>query len=310
MNAQNRHIIGIGLVNVDHVAFVPFWERDQKTTVSTLLEQVGGPVPIALATMARQGLAKMDLLASVGEDDDGNYIVSWLEKEGIGTGHLWRGTGRTSRSLVLVDERDGSRTVANDAGTLAAPVLSESQHTLLRSAYLLHTDGRDPETVRTAAQIVRASGGIVSWDLGTMRPGREILLDCCDIILASRRGGAGTFPAAADDPAEQVRLFLRQGAMIAGVTLGSDGVLIGTREAGVRHLPAYPVEKPVDTCGAGDVFHGAFFAAFLQGADAFEAADWAQKSAGCRIRFRGNDRGIPSRQTIENTGFPAETRPS
>jgi sulfofructose kinase len=294
-------VVGFGLVNKDFVAVVPAWERDEKVTATAYFEQVGGPVPVALTAIARLGIPSSPVFLGVtGDDRDAEDIARLLDLDGVNAEHIYRASDvLTSRSLVFLDQRDGSRTLANYAESLPLMPFSPTHEQILASARLLHLDGRDLSGNLRAAEIVRASGGIVSLDLGTMRPGRETLIERCDIVLASRKGGAGAFPEAAKDPAEQVRRFLGGGVRIAGVTLAQKGVIIGTPETGPVHLPAYRVPTVVDTCGAGDAFHGGFLWAHLAGCDALAAADFAQATVALRIQTLGNRAGLPTRALVE-----------
>lgn len=293
---MNKAVVGFGLVNKDYVAFVPAWERDQKTTATHYFEQVGGPVPVALQTIARLGTTRpVSLLGVVGDDRDGEDIAQLLGETGVQAGLVTRAAPgvMTGKSLVILDARDGSRTLASVASHLPPMTFTAEQEAWLSRAALLHLDGRDLEASLRAAEIVKGRGGIVSLDLGTMRPDRERLFPWCDIILASRRGGAGAFPAATT-PTEQVRRFLDAGARIAGVTLAAGGVVIGERGSGEPvPLPAYSVANVVDTCGAGDTFHGAFLWAHLRGESAVACANFAQAATAVRITRRGNQAGLP-----------------
>jgi sugar/nucleoside kinase (ribokinase family) len=298
-------IVGLGLVNKDCVAQVPSWEHDEKTTATAYLEQTGGPVPVALATVARLGCDIRPLLISViGGDRDGDEIVTWLTEDGLDTSLLQRESAETatSKSLVIVDSRDASRTLVNVASHLPSIWITENHREQLEEASLLHLDGRDLPASLAAAQIVKSNGGIVSLDLGTMRPGTEELFPLCDIVLASKKGGTGAFPAVADSPEDQVRSFLDLGIAIAGVTLGKNGVMIGFRDdtgMTIRKLPAISAPDAVDSCGAGDVFHGAFLWAYLQQQDPLECAQFAQAAASLRIRRLGNRAGIPTLAEVE-----------
>lgn len=300
-------VVGMGLVNKDFVASVAAWERDRKVSATAYFEQVGGPVPVALTAIARLGTkSRIAFVGMVGADRDGDDLARLLSAQGVDASLLTRASVEagaiTSRSLVLLDERDGSRTLANYSGNL--PPLrrfSPEQETLLASARLVHLDGRDLDACLRAAEIVRASGGLVSLDLGTMRPGREALHAQCDILLASRGGGAGAFPDIANAPEEQAARFLEQGAQIAGVTLAHEGVVIAAREiSGGRpvRLRPFRVAKVTDTCGAGDTFHGAFLWAFLQGWEPVACADWAQAAVALRITRLGNQAGLPTRAEV------------
>lgn len=294
-------VAGFGLINKDFIAVVPSWEHDTKVRATHYFEQVGGPVPVALTVVAKLGGLSCVHLGVVGDDRDADDLGRYLDEQGVSP-DLFRAPGvLTSRSLVLLDTRDGSRTLANYAEELPALPFTDAHAELLSQVSLLHIDGRDLAGALHAASLVKAAGGTVSFDLGTMRPGREALFPLCDIVLASKGGGAGAFPQHADDPAAQVRGFLDAGVKIAGVTLAEKGVMIATQEQPEpAFLPAFPVEKVVDTCGAGDVFHGAFCWAHTTGMPAHEAANFAQATVALRIQQYGNRAGIPTREAVES----------
>lgn len=293
-------IVGLGHVNRDLVAVVPHLQPGEKVAATAYFEQVGGPVPVALATMARLGLPEPPLfLGVIGDDPEGRQIAAELTEAGVDTSGFHYATGvATSRSLVLIDSRDGSRTLANYAEILPPLSLTPSHRDLLSLARLLHLDGRDLPASLEAARIVRAAGGIVSLDLGTMRPGREELVALCDIVIASKKGAAGAFPEIADNPAEQTARFLQMGARIAGVTVGEHGVYFQEKDGPPRHIPAFPTPEAVDTCGAGDIFHGAFLWAISAGYDTSEVIRFAAAAAALRVRRYGNREGMPTRENV------------
>jgi sulfofructose kinase len=293
-------VVGFGLINKDCVAVVPEWERDQKVRATHYFEQVGGPVPVALTAIARFGGLACTHLGVVGADAEADFLASALREASV-TPVLQRAENiATSRSLVLLDARDGSRTLANYAEALPSFIFTEAHLKQLQSAQLLHLDARDLENSLAAATIVKQNHGLVSLDLGTMRPGREALWPLCDLILASRGGGAGAFPDVASDPKEQVRRFLAAGASVAGVTLAEKGVVLATREKPEpQFLPAFIPQRVVDTCGAGDLFHGAFCWAYLKHRDAFAAAEFAQAAVALRVGHYGNQAGLPTRDAVE-----------
>lgn len=312
---STRPVAGLGLVNKDFVAVAESVERDGKAEARHFFEQVGGPVPVALTAMARLGLdSPPAFLGVVGDDHHGEHLAALLEEEGANVRHLKR-DGHTSKSLVLLDARDGTRTLANWSGGLPTVLpFTPEQEAVLAAVGLLHVDGRDLDACLAAAEIVRAAGGRVSIDLGTMRPGREALLARCDLCLASRKGGAGAFPDVARDPLAQVSRFLELGAEAAGVTLAHEGVAVGSREmAGPVRIPAFVPPGPVvDTCGAGDTFHGAFVWAYRSGRSAVEAADFAQAAVCLKITRLGNRAGLPTRAQVEEflaSDPPRQARP-
>jgi sulfofructose kinase len=66
----------------------------------------------------------------------------------------------------------------------------------------------------------------------------------------------------------------------------------------VHHLPAFPV-TPLDTLGAGDVFHGAMALALAEGSDIERAFRLAAAAAAIKCTRSGGRAGTPSRDEVE-----------
>lgn len=295
-----KTLVGFGLLNKDLVAVALGIQRDHKSEATRYFEQVGGPVPVALQCAARLGGIRTIHLGVTGDDTEGTELASWLSEFGV-TSCLQQANGvATSKSLVLLDANDGTRTLANYSETLPPFTFDQDKDTILRSADLLHLDGRDLNGCLHAAQVTKSAGGHVSYDLGTMRTGREALFPLCDLVLASRKGGAGAFPEVAHDPLAQVQGFLEAGVSVAGVTLAEQGVAIGWRGGPAPTiLPAFTVERVADTCGAGDTFHGAFCWAYLNGYPPPDAARFAMAAVALRIQSYGNRIGLPEKTSVD-----------
>jgi sulfofructose kinase len=296
-------ITGVGLINQDLLAVVPTWERDGKVAATHYFEQVGGPVPVAMTAITHLGTpTSVSFLGVLGDDNTAEKVSESLVQQGV-EGCFVNAPGlMTSRSLVLLDSRDGSRTLANYAEHLPPLIFTREQEAILRQTDLLHLDGRDLDAAMRAAQIVHDNHGTISIDLGTMRPGREALLARCHIILASKKGGAGAFPEHTDNPLAQARAFReRYGAKIAGVTLAEKGLALACDDTpeGI-FLPAFPVENVLDTCGAGDTFHGAFLWAYHNHLSPIQSAFFAQAAVALRIQQYGNEAGLPTATQVHD----------
>ncbi len=105
-----------------------------------------------------------------------------------------------------------------------------------------------------------------------------------------------------DDRAMLAYLKTR-GCKIGGVTQGERGMLWYDESGEVRRLPALPVPQSliIDTSGAGDVFHGAYVAAYLArpGQPWAEHFDFARGASAFKIQHLGNEAGLPTRSEVE-----------
>ena len=81
------------------------------------------------------------------------------------------------------------------------------------------------------------------------------------------------------------------------ITRGSSGCC-GLAGGKFYSLPAFNVPA-IDTTGAGDVFHGAYIAAMLEGLSHPECAKYANAVSAIKCMFPGGRTGIPDRQTLK-----------
>jgi sugar/nucleoside kinase (ribokinase family) len=83
------------------------------------------------------------------------------------------------------------------------------------------------------------------------------------------------------------------------VTNGPCPVLWHDRDcATIRKMPVFAIEA-VDTLGAGDVFHGAFVLAFVEGRSAENALRFAAAAAGLKCSRFGGSSVAPRRAEVE-----------
>ena len=74
--------------------------------------------------------------------------------------------------------------------------------------------------------------------------------------------------------------------------------LPGQAENGDRHIPPFPVE-PLDTTGAGDVFHGAFIYGLLQKWNLEDVIRFSHAVAAIKCTQIGARRGIPTLSEVQ-----------
>jgi rfaE bifunctional protein kinase chain/domain len=168
-----------------------------------------------------------------------------------------------------------------------------------------------------ADQVPEANCGVVTdgvrtalAELGQEHPGLIIAVDSREriglfesIILKPNAGEA--LRAMGSQPGEQVKraeveaagaaLFRRTERPVF-VTLGSDGILVFTRE-GAQHVPGVPVAGPIDIVGAGDSVMAGIVSALCAGAEPGEAALMGNLVASITIQQIGTT-GTASRQQV------------
>ncbi len=101
------------------------------------------------------------------------------------------------------------------------------------------------------------------------------------------------------DPGAAIEQVAQRYAAWCCVTLGAEGVLCRDgrtpqAKAVTQRVAAFTVE-PVDTLGAGDVWHGAFALALAEGAEELAAARAASAAAAIKVTRPGGRSGAPTR---------------
>ncbi len=94
---------------------------------------------------------------------------------------------------------------------------------------------------------------------------------------------------------------------LVAVTDEAEGVRWRDRTAAVRHVPAFAVAA-ADTLATGDVFHGAFALALVEGRDEAEGLHFASAAAALKCTRFGGIAGTPDRAAVEQL-FAVGRRP-
>lgn len=299
-------VVGVGLNATDTLIIIPhFPAYGGKVPFHQEILSPGGQVASAIVTCARLGL-RSKYIGTVGDDERGRVQMESLQGSGVNLDDVQLRTGCANQSAyILIDQSTGERTVfwnRPDCLALAPEQISEEQIT---SARMLHIDGHDTAAVGKAAEVAKAHGIPVSVDVDTIYPGFDRVLGCVDYLIASSE-----FPARwtnFDDPFRALETIQKEYKMrVAAMTLGAHGALalVGGKFV---YSPAYVVNC-LDTTGAGDVFHGAFCYAVLEGMPIGEALDFSNAMAALNCTAIGARGGIKSADDALNLMSRAERR--
>ena len=292
-------VVGVGVAVVDHLLTVPrLPEADRKASALAARVQTGGPVPTALAQLAKLGGPGGTLLSAWGDDADGRTIEADLTAAGLrfdpsacrtaprtGFAQVWVEYGTGRRSLVAVRPDGG--------GLVAAAAV-----TAVTGCDLLHTDGWPGAAAVAAARAVRAAGGTVCVDLGTSEK-PAALLELADVLNLPVQ--AAVRLTGSRDPAAAARTLSDRGPRLVTVTNGSAGCWFAARTDGGAEsgfVPAFPANA-ADTCGAGDAFCGGLLFGTLAGFGAARAVRFAAAVASLKVRRMGNREALPDRPAVE-----------
>lgn len=300
-------IVGVGLNATDtliRLPHFPSFNSKVEFRVSEILP--GGQVATAVTACARWGL-KARYVGKIGDDGAGALQRSEMAKAGIEAHWIEVPRCQSQSSFILVDEASGERTVLwkRDARLELCP--EEIQRGWVTRSKLLHVDGHDCAGATQATRWAQAAQIPVTADLDNRYPGVEVLLENVDYAIASR-DFYGRLLGNSDPFVSLPAVASRFGCRLTAATLGSDGV-IAWDGAHFHYSPAFDL-KPVDTTGAGDVFHAGFAFALLRGDDLPRSLEFSCAAAGLACMGMGARGGIANLGEVENLISHGPRRPA
>jgi len=292
-------VVGWGLNATDTLLLVPhFPAYAGKAPFEEEIVSPGGQVASAMVACARLGL-RVKYIGSIGDDERGRIQIESLRGTGINLDDVQlRRNCPNQSAYIVVDRSTGERTVLWRRAACLRIDPAEITPEQIACARLLHIDGHDTPAMARAAEIARRHGIPVSVDVDSVYHGFEHVLPNVDYLVASSE-----FPSAwtgEQDPFVALETLQKEyGMKVAAMTLGAHGALARV-DGRFVYSPAFVVNC-IDTTGAGDVFHGAFCYAVLQGMPIREALEFsnAMGALNCTaLGARGGIRGVEDVRTL------------
>jgi sugar/nucleoside kinase (ribokinase family) len=290
--------VGFGLNAVDHLVVVPEYPAfDAKIRLREHKQAAGGQTASAMVALQRLGL-RTAYAGRFGSDPEGHFGYQAIKAEGVylGLAQIVEGA-RNQIAFIIIDARDGERTIIWDRDERLAYRAEEAPIQLATLGRVLHLDAHDPPACTRMAQAARAEGVIVSADIDNIYDALPELLPLIDVLITSRE-----FPhrltGIADERASLVELRARYGCAVVGLTKGVQGATI-LCQGQFFESPAYEVPNGCrDTTGSGDAFHGGFLYGVLTGEDIENSLKLANAVAALKCRELGARTSLPTAKEL------------
>lgn len=291
-------VVGVGSSNFDqlmHVRSMP--GSGEHPEVLRTSWQYGGPVSTAMAAASRLGQPAA-MVAAVG-GVLGEYIASDLIRQGVDCSGLVDVPGTQSPMYICVSDGErGGRSFWQLQSPSVTPLIKPEQlhkEKLISFDWLL-IGGEDGASL-LAAQWFREAGKVVAVDAdGSVQQVGALLALSNHFIMSEdlyrREAGPGDW----EQNLRALHARQPQGAVTIA-TFGAKGEALIDERGNFFRLPAYPVEA-VDTTGAGDVFHGAYIAARMEGLSAPIACRLASAASAIKCKYMGGRAGLPTREQV------------
>ena len=283
--AHPAELVALGELLID------FTQAGTSPQGQALFERNPGGAPANVAVQAARLGVSSQLVARVGADMHGNYLLKCLADCDVDVSSVARDAQAfTTLAFVEVDEGTGERAFSfarkPGADTRLSP--ADLPEEALRSCRVLHvgslslTDEPARGATLRAIQIAKSAGALLSYDpnyRANLWPSRDAaleqmssLLEQADMVKMNEE--EARLLCQTDDPEQAARRVLEQGASLVAVTLGAQGALVATQAHAVR-VPA-PDCTPRDTTGAGDSFWGAILCLLIRKLDVRSSDDLAR----------------------------------
>ena len=312
---KNIDIAALGELLID------FTEAGTGADGMRLFEQNPGGAPANLLTVAShmgyrtEFIGKLEKICTV-------HFEKTLEKENIGVSNLIEDDNYfTTLAFVAIDE-SGERefSFARKPGADTQLRADELNKELLQNCRIFHfgslslTDQPAKNATVAAVTCAKEAGALISYDPNyratlwsseaEAAENMKSMIPYADVMKVSDEEsllltGETTYEAAADK-------LLAMGPKLIAVTLGSEGVLMATKEKKER-IKGFSVQS-VDTTGAGDSFWGGTLSAYLSLEKPIESLTWEEihhcavcgnATAALCVQKRGGIPAIPTKEEVE-----------
>ena len=292
-------VLCIGHASFDLSVFLSgFPAENSKSETGQLLEAGGGPAANAAYLLSSWGV-RCGFAGVVGDDAYGKKILAEFRAAGTDLSLTQIRRGRaTPVSLILVNVKNGSRTLVNRKASQAALRLDKAALNRISPRFLLF-DGHEANASLAALQAFPDAISIL--DAGSLRDGTRALAGKVDYLVASEKFALQVSNVRALKGAPAWRACInclrrRYGNNVA-VTLGERGAIAGDA-SGYCRVRAFK-SKPVDTTAAGDIFHGAFVYGLMKNMNFREVLRFASMAGCLSVSRRGGRPSIPTLREVQ-----------
>lgn len=296
-------------MNVDHTVRTRILPSPGETVMGSSINRgPGGKGANQAVAAARLGSTTV-LIAAVGDDADGTYLVDAAAAQNVNTGHIRRETAcATGTAMITLDDAaENFIVVSPGANALLTPdkvrtaLLNVGQFTVLGLSLEVPV-----ETALAAAKAAAPLGATTILNLSPHAPDARQILPFVDVVVLNEGESLATVglqAVPAERPWQVIGALLGEtGARNAVITLGAEGAVVLEN---LQKWPITPVHieptpvSPRDTTGCGDAFAGAMAGEMANGSDLLSAARFAGKVAAYAATGYGAQESYPTREQLQ-----------
>lgn len=288
-------VVGVGINATDTIIRLPYFPAsDSKLELLSAEVKPGGQVASAIIACQRWGLLGR-YAGKIGDDSAGELQIKEMQREQVDARWIVAPGCSSQVAYILVEQTSGERTVLWKRDSSIALSPSDLRREWILGASALLVDGHDTAATTQAARWAREEGIPVVGDFDNLYPGAEDLLQYVNFVISSK-----DFPARLTGESDLLKslpiIFRKLECNLMAATLGRLGVLAWDGER-FTLIPGIRL-RPVDTTGAGDIFHGGFLYGLARGWPIKEILEFGCAAAALNCEAEGARGGIASLDAI------------
>lgn len=297
-------IIVVGSSNTDMIIQVPRIPGPGETVVGGKFSTAAGGKGANQAVAAARAGSDVTFIARVGKDHFGEEAVRGFAENNINIDFVTIDETVPSgiAEIFVADDGENSIAVALGANANLSPSDVEKARSEIASSDVLLLQLEMPmETVKKAIFLGKEFGLKVILNPAPAGAIDDEALRQVTILTPNESEAeflTGVPVRNEADARKAAHMLLKKDVPLVIITLGSDGVLVASRESMIR-IPAFPV-KAVDTTGAGDVFNGALAVAVAEKRPLRDAVRFAGAAAALSVTKLGAQPSVPWKEEIES----------
>ena len=290
-------IVVVGSLNADVTLWVPRRPSPDETMHAERISWFRGGKGANQAVAAARLGAEVVMVGRVGDDEQGRWLRSGLEAEGIDCRHVAGVEVPTGLAAITVDPGDVSIVVAAGANaTLDAVGVRAAAGEIAAADALLLQGEVSAEAARAAAEIARENDATVVLNPAPFNDVAAAVLPLADIVIVNRAeaqqlrqpDARGSVPGLRPDA-----VFVETRGAAGCVVRPSRGAGSAAEVDGEISVAA-PQVAVVDATGAGDAFAAAFAVGIASGATVEGAARLAVRAGAWAVTVAGAQPSLPT----------------
>jgi ribokinase len=302
---MTSEVIVLGSMNLDiFVQLEKLPGPGETKSASKMFKAPGGKSSNQAVAIAKSGL-KPVLIAAVGDDADGGYLISHAASQGVDVSHVLKLPNVSSgTAFVMVDDFAENLIVVVPGANAeldvkhASACLSNVKDSYKAMVAALEID---PGVIREAFRSSRQKSAVTFLNPSPFSSAALSLIEYSDFVVVNEGESsalASELHVSLDDLPNALAARNVQHLII---TRGADGCVHHSLKSTGLSMRSYaaPAIHPVDTTGCGDAFLGSLVSDFVVSGDVDMAIKFALKAASFAALSQGAQTSYGIRQDIE-----------